>query len=226
MPSLRTIPKLGKAGPKSPAGVVAKAPPPTKTQGRPLPDLAQPTMAPRGAALLHLGQKAPSGTGGPGTSPPTWEGPETEWVWHWCSRKYFFQQEHLDPYQTPWGGLSWQYQAPETPNNPREAGGSVSDFVYLLGATNVIVRIEGFYDHVQRGGAAQQARDLYLVAHAGAEGDRVVRVQDGEFMEDVTGNTGIRLLADILANRPRLGQLAGGVVEPPRYANFETGVGV
>ncbi len=43
-------------------------------------------------------------------------------------------------------------------------------------------------------------------------------------MEDVSGSTAIRLLADILGNRPHIGQLAGGTVNAPRYADFERGV--
>jgi hypothetical protein len=224
MAGLKSIGAIGTLSAKSPPGATAKAPPPNKHQGRPLPDLAQPEIAPRGTILLHLGRKRQVGTGGPGQKPPTFEGPQTEWVWHWASRKLFFKQEGRDPYQTPWGGLSWQYQAAETPDNPREAGGSVSDFVYLVGAQNIIVRIEGFYDHVQRGGAAQQARDLYLIAHAGAAGDRVVRISDDLFMEDVSGSTAIKLLADTLAGRTRVSELAGGTIEAPRYANFLTGV--
>lgn len=220
--SLRSIPAMGKLGPPSPAR--PHAPPATVTQGRPLPDPHQVQIAPRGPALLHLGQKRNKGTGGPGLPPLAWEGPATEWVWHWGSRKLYFQTEGLDPYALPWGGLSWQYQAPEGPDaslTPRAAGGSLTDFVYESGGAHILVRIEGFFDHVQRGGAAQLARDLYLTSHAGAPGDRVVRVNDAEFMEDETGSTAIKLLADILGNRTRVSSLAGGVIRPPRYANFE-----
>lgn len=185
--------------------------------------MGSPEVTPKGEALYHFGQKRNISTGGPGEKPATFEGPQTEWVWHWASRKLFFKQEGLGPFDAPWGGLTWQYQAPENPGNPREAGGSVSDFIYLVGGQNIIVRIEGFFDHVQRGGAAQQARDNYLIAHAGGAGDRVVRVGDDEFMDDPTGNKAIRLLADILANRTTIPGLAGGTIEAPRYANFLAG---
>lgn len=218
--TLRSIPPIGRLGPNSLAGAVPHAPPPQAVSGRPFPDVGRPEVAPRGPSLLHLGQKRNKGTGGPGEPPIAWEGPATEWVWHWCSRKLYFRQEGLDPYELPWGGLTWAYQVPENPANPREASGSVSDFVYQVSGNNVLVRIEGFYDHVQRGGAAQKARDLYLVTHAGVAGDRVVRVQDAEFMEDETGSTGIKLLADILGNRTHVGGLAGGLVQAPRYASF------
>lgn len=223
MPSLRSIGAIGKLSAKTAPGTVAHAPPPTKHQGRPLPNLSTPEVTPKGPAHLHLGAKRHIGTGGPGVKPADFLGPQTEWVWHWASRKYFFAEEHLDPYATPWGGLSWEYQVASTPADVRSAGSEVVDFVYHVGARDILVRIEGFFDHVQRGGAAQTARDLYLIAHAGVSGDRVVRISDDQFMEDVTGNTAVRLLADTLAGRTSISRLAGGTIEAPRYAGFEAG---
>ena len=93
------------------------------------------------------------------------------------------------------------------------------DFLYTLAGTQIIVRIEGFYWHIGKG-AEQQARDLYLMTHASVGGGRVHRVTDSDYMSDVTGSTAIRLLADILAGRPRVGTLQGGTVAQPRYADF------
>jgi hypothetical protein len=219
--TLRVIPALNTPGPNSPARATPHAPPAGKVQGRPLPDLNLVQIAPRGPAHLHLGQRRTTSTGGPGVPPLTWIGPATEWVWHWCSRKYFYPIEGIPPEVEPWGGLNWQYQVPSTPGAVRSPGSEVTDFVYQVGGGNVLVRIEGFFDHVQRGGAAQVARDLYLVTQAGGPGDRVVRVNDAEFMEDESGSTGIKLLAEILGNRTRISALAGGLIRPPRYANFE-----
>lgn len=213
---LRTIPPIGRltATSHSPA----KAPPPSKHQGRPLPDLAQPQIHPRGPAVLHLGQKRQTGAGGPGAKPPEFEGPQTEWVWHYASRKLYEPTEHLGVFDQPWGGITWAYQVPEGGGFTRDVGSSVSDFEYNQDGGLIIVRIEGFYDHVQRGGAAQQARDNYLIAHAGWGGDRVVRVGDDEFMDDITGNKAIRLLAQILSGTTPIPGLAGGTLEAPRYA--------
>lgn len=224
MAGLKAIGSAKKPGAKSPAGVTPKAPPPSATQGRPMKDLGMPTAAPRGPALLHLGQKRKEGFGGPGAQPVDFPGSGAEWVWFWASRKYFYRLDKLDPRQAPYdGGSLWTFQAPENPANPREAGGSVTDFIYLDGGRNIMVRIEGFYWHIGKG-AAQQARDLFLIEQAGTSSDDIVRVNDTEFMEDISGATAISLLADVLAGRSHIGQLQGGVARPPRYADFKAGL--
>lgn len=219
MPGLRSIPKLGSNKPRSPANPVQPPPP----GPRPLPDLGRPTAAPRGPAHLGLGQKRVTGTGGPGEKPADFPGSQPEWVWYKASADY--HRDPPDPRAGPFlGGALWLFQAPENPGNPREAGGSVSDFAYLIpGGGNIIVRIEGFFHHIQQG-AAQQARDLYLIAQAGRAIDRIHRVNDGQFMADVSGATAVRLLADILAGRAPVGELLGGTAEPPRYGDFAAGV--
>lgn len=218
MAGLRSISKLGSITPRQPVAIV----PAPSVGPRPQPDLGRPTLAPRGPAHLRLGQKRVTGTGGPGEKPVDFPGTQPEWVWYSGSAKY--HKDPRDPRVGPFlGGGLWLFQAPENPDQPREAGGSISDFIYLTpGGTNVIVRIEGAFWHLDQGGA-QQARDLYLITHAGAAGDRVVRINDSQFMSDVTGATAIRLLADILAGRPPIGELQGGTVLPPRYADFAQG---
>src|SRR5262249_43842909 len=142
--------KIGKAGPKSSAGVVPKAPPPNKTAGRPLPDLSMPTQAPRGPAFLHLGQKRNKGTGGPGPQPPDFPRGGAEWVWFWGSRKLKFNLEHIDPHQPPYdGGLSWQFADPiaQGITSRRLPAESTPDFIYESGGGNIIVRIEGYFFH-------------------------------------------------------------------------------
>ena len=222
MAGLRKIPALGKIGPASPAGA-SPNPPPPPSGPRPLPDLGRPTLAPRGPAHLRLGQKRVTGTGGPGQHPAEFTGSQPEWVWYWASAKY--HKDPPDPRAGPFlGGALWLFQAPENPAQPREAGGSISDFIYLTpGGGNVIVRIEGSYWHLEHG-AAQQARDQFLIAHAGRNIDRVVRVNDGQFMADVSGATAIRLLADVLAGRAPVGQLLGGTAREAAYADFALGV--
>jgi hypothetical protein len=219
MAGLKSIGALGTIGPKSPPGLVPHAPPPAKTAGRPLPNPGRFTTAPQGPELLRLGQKRSTGSGGPGVKPATFLGSGAEWVWFWATWKY--HNEPGDPRNGPFtGGVKgdWAFQVPENPLMPREAASTVSDFVYTMpGGRHVIVRIEGFYWHIGFG-AAQQARDLYLINQAGSGGDRVERVNDADFMGDETGSTAIRLLADILAGRPRTGALAGGTAKPPRYA--------
>jgi hypothetical protein len=223
MAGLRSIPKLPKPGPTSPAGATPRPSPPP-AGSRPLPDLGRPAKAPRGPRLLGLGQKRVTGVGGPAQKPADFTGSQPEWVFYWASARY--HKDPRDPRQGPFlGGELWLFQAPENAANPREAGGSISDFIYLTpGGGNVIVRIEGFFHHLQMG-AAQQARDLYLIAQAGHAIDRVVRVNDGQFMADVTGATAVRLLADVLAGRTPVGQLLSGTAAPPRYGDFVTGVG-
>jgi hypothetical protein len=219
MPGLRKIPGLGSNTPRSPGNPVQPPPP----GPRPLPDLGRPTQAPRGPMHLRLGQKRQSGSGGPGEHPADFAGSQPEWVWYWASAKY--HKNPRDPRQGPFlGGELWQFQVPENPAAPRLPGGSVSDFVYLTpGGGAIIVRIEGTYFHLEQGGA-QAARDLYLIAHAGTPIDRVVRINDTQFMADVSGATAVRLVADVLAGRAPVGQAAGGTVLPPRYADFAEGV--
>lgn len=222
MPGLRSIGKIGKLGPPSRASVTPTPQPPPPGP-RPLPDLGRPTFAPRGPAHLRLGQKRRVGAGGPAQMPAAFPGSQPEWVWYWASAKY--HRDPPDPRAGPFmGGALWLFQAPENPGNPREAGGSVTDFVYLiLGGGNILVRIEGTYFHLEQGGA-QQARDLYLITQAGRAIDRVVRINDTQFMSDVTGAAAIRLLADVLANRAPVGQLLGGTAQPARYGDFLEGV--
>jgi hypothetical protein len=220
---LKAIGTAKKPGAKSPAGVTPKAPPPAKTAGRPLPDLGMPTKAPRGPALLHLGQKRQQGFGGPGEQPVDFPGSGAEWVWFWASRKYFWSADHREPRQAPFdGGSTWVFQSPDNPANPREAGASISDFVYTLGGRNYIVRIEGFYWHIGKG-PTQQARDQFLINQAGSGSDEVVRVNDTEFMEDISGATAIKLLAEVLSGNAPVGQLQGGTAQAPRYADFGAG---
>lgn len=221
MPGLRSIGRLGTLGPPSKPSATPNPPPPPPGP-RPLPDLGRPTQAPQGPAHLRLGQKRPTGTGGPGEAPADFPGSQPEWVWYWASAKY---HKDPDPRAGPFlGGREWLFQAPENAANPREPGASVSDFLYLiLGGGNIIVRIEGTYFHLEQG-AGQQARDLYLLTQAGRAIDRVVRINDTQFMSDVTGSTAIRLLADVLANRAPVGQLLGGTAQPARYGDFLEGI--
>jgi hypothetical protein len=173
---------------------------------------------PQGPQLLRLGQKRDTRTGGPGEKPAEFPGTQPEYVWFWGGCKYFH-----DPIEgNVTGGKYWSFQTPENAANPREVGSSVSDFNYNMpSGQQIIVRIEGFYWHIGQG-ASVQARDEYLIANAGNAGDRVERVNDGDFMGDITGSTAIRLLANILAGQPRIGALQAGTVQPPRYAEFVT----
>jgi hypothetical protein len=220
MSGLRTIPPLKKTPAVSSAGVKATPPPAQRAGGRPLNivDPFRPIAAPRGPQELHLGQKRVTGIGGPGPQPVDFPGSGAEWVWYDASADY--HKDPKDPRAAPYvGGEFWTFQAPENAANPREAGGTISDFVYLYGATSVIVRIEGFYWHWGQGGA-QTGRDLFLITHAGAAGDRVVRVNDGEYMFDETGSVAVALLSDILAGH----KFGGGILREPRYADFTRGI--
>jgi hypothetical protein len=139
MAGLRSVGKIGTLSAKSPAGTVAKAPPPNKTAGRPLPNLSTPTVAPQGPAFLHLGQKRRHGTGGPGPQPPDFPGSGAEWVWFWASRKLFFNVEHIDPHQVPYdGGLTWQFADPiaQGISSRRLPAESTPDFIYESGAAS------------------------------------------------------------------------------------------
>ena len=218
MSGLRSMSKLGSTKPRH-----GKTAPPKATGPHPIPDLGRPVTAPRGPAHLHLGQKRQTGTGGPGAKPVDFAGSVPEWVWYWASARY--HKDPRDPRQPPFlGGALWKYQAPENAANPREVGESISDFLYLVpGGGNIIVRIEGTFWHLEQG-SGQQARDLYLITQAGHAIDRVVRINDGQFMADVTGATAIQLLADVLANRAPVGQLLGGMARPARYGDFERGI--
>lgn len=220
MAGLRSIPKIPKLGPKSKATVIPVAPVANKTAGRPLVDLEMPVKAPQGPELYRFG-RARTQASPVGAKPEDFPGTQPEWVWYVVS--WWYHNEKGSPRNGNYIGSplgKWLFQAPENPDAPRAPGGSVSDFVYVLpAATHLIVRIEGYYWHIGMG-AEVQARDAYLTQHAGASGDRVVRINDGDFMGDPTGATAIKLLADALAGRPRVGALQGGIVESPRYAEW------
>lgn len=221
MTGLRTIAPIGRLTEKSKPSQ-NQPPPPAKSPGRPLPDLSgRFTHFPQGPELLHLGKARDTSEGGPGAKPEDFPGTEPEYVWFWASRKYYTEPDPLIDHD--WVGSPtglWLFQDPENPDMPREAGGSVSDFVYIMpSGQRIIVRIEGFYWHIGQG-AGVQARDAFLIAEAGDPGDQVHRVNDGEFMDDAKGGKAVLLLAKILANDPDIGQLQGGIVEPPRYAVF------
>lgn len=226
MAGLRKIASLGTLGPASPARSRPSAPPPQRSEGRPLQivDPFRPVVAPRGPANLHLGQKRVTGITGPGPQPAEFPGSGAEWVWFWASAKY--HKDPRDPRAGPFtGGELWSFADPIGPgiSATRDPGEGSSDFIYLTGAQGVIVKIEGFHWHYGMGGA-QAARDLYLTTHAGAAGDRLVRVNDGEYMFDETGSVAIAMLADILAGRERVGAAAAGTLREPRYADFSRGV--
>lgn len=221
MSGLRSIPRLGSPKPRS----AAKIAPPPATGPRPLPDRGRPTFAPRGPAHLRLGQKRRTGTGGPGVPPADFPGSVPEWVWYWSSARY--HRDPPDPRVGPFlGGAAWEFQDPIGPGvtAARDPGESVSDFRYLMpSGASVYIRIEGVHWHLGQGGAVL-ARDLTSLIHAGQGGDRVARINDTQFMADVTGATAIRLLADVLAGRPPVGQVGAGTVLPARYGDFARGI--
>jgi hypothetical protein len=225
MVGLRSIPSIGSLGPKSPAKATPKAPPAQRSSGRPLQivDPFEPQVAPRGPAHLHLGQKRVTGVQGPGPQPSEWPGSGAEWVWYWASAKY--HKDPKDPRTIFTGGATWAFADPIGAgiSATRDPGIGTADFEYLAGANVIIVKIEGYYWHYGMGGA-QTARDLYLTTHMGGPGDRLVRVNDGEYMFDETGSAAIELLADILAGREKVGAGGGGTLREPRYADFARGV--
>ncbi len=195
-----------------------KPPKPNTVSGRPAPEMDRPSLRSRGPRVLGLGvQKRQMGIGPP---PEGFEGTIPEWVWYFASAKLLDNPK--DPRHPPYTGArdgSWLYQVPELPGEARQVGSSISDFVYIQGSGFVIVRIETFYWHTSAP-PAQQARDAYLTTHAANEGTRVERVEDGWYMGDVTGETAVRLLADVLSGVSRIGSVHSGLVQPPRYADF------
>jgi hypothetical protein len=218
---LRSIPRLGTLRAKSSATATVKAPPPATTQGRPMRNSGQFTHFPQGPALLKLGVARNTYISGPGQKPLDFDGSQPEWVWYKSSADYY--NDPKDARVGPFTGArdgSWQFQVASTPGAPRSVGSEVADFVYRMpGGRDIIVRIEGFYWHISKG-ATEQARDLYLVTHAGTGADRVVRVDDGDYMHDPSGSTAVQMLADILAGREPIGHLSGGISQAPRYADF------
>lgn len=212
--SIGTIKSIGTLDPHRPV----KPPPPTKSAGRP-PIVDHRTLFPQGPAFLKLGVTR-AHPGGPGEKPIDFTGPQTEWVWYWASKRVL--EPKADARRGPYVGAadgSWGYQVPELAGEVRQVGNSISDFQYNLPTGIIIVRIEGFYWHTAAP-PAQQARDAYLTTHAQNEQTRVERVEDTEFMQDSTGETACRVLAEILAGRSFIGAISGGVAVPPRYANF------
>lgn len=216
MAGLKKLPKLGAITNAAPAA--AAPPPPTTAQGRPS-TIPRPTLFPQGPAVLGLGQRRKHGTGGPGVKPVDFPGTEPEWVWFFASARLHDDPE--DPRVGPFVGGSkgqWQFADPIAAGvvTARTVGGSTPDFIYLTTGGEVIVRIQGFHWHTAAP-AAQQARDLYNSLHVGNTATRLESVEDGEFMSDPTGGTAVRLLADILAGRSRIGAISSGLAMPPRY---------
>ena len=218
MAGLKTIAPMKTIAAKPPVQPVA-APPPTKASGRPDTSLNRPVVFPRGPEVLGLGIKR--ARRGIGPEPTDFEGSLPEWVWYYVSCRMLTPKQ--DPRQPPFvgdhTGVLWQFQVPEMPGAARQVGSSISDFVYILGTGLLIVRIEGFYWHTSAP-PATQARDAFLTATAQNEGTRVERVEDSEFMDDITGGKAGKLLAEILAGRSFVGAVSGGIAVPPRYADF------
>ncbi len=197
-------------------------PPPTRAEGRPATALDRPTIFPQGPRLLGLGTRKDNTTGGPGVKPADFDGTQPEWVWYWASARY--HKDPLDPRSAPYGGGAkgdWEFADPIGATQAvRSVGGTTPDFIYHTPGGEIIVRMQGFHWHTAAP-EAQQARDAYLAVQMGTTATRVESVEDGEIMDDVTGNKAVRLLADILAGRSRIGAISGGLAEPPRYGHFE-----
>jgi len=218
MAGLKSIAKLGSTNRNAPDRPV-KPPPENKSQGRPDTNLGRPTLFPRGPQLLGLGQKRQY-FGSVSPKPVDFEGSVPEWVWYFVSHRKLTPRDVLGPPYTGARDGSWLFQVPELPGEARQVGSSISDFVYVQLTGFIIVRIEGFYWHT---GAppAQQARDAYLTQHAANESTRVERVEDYEFMDDLSGGKAGALLAEILSGRSRIGAIHGGMAVSPRYADFQ-----
>jgi hypothetical protein len=220
--ALKTIAPLQTIARKLPVKPV-KPPPATPYSGRPDTSLGRPTLFPRGPEVLGLGVKRRFHGGVP-PMPVDFDGSVPEWVWYYVSMRKLSPGQ--DPLRGPYTGAadeSWLFQVPEMPGEARQVGNSISDFVYVQHDGLIIVRIEGFYWHT---GAppAQQARDAYLTQHAGNAGTRVERVEDFEFMDDISGGKAGALLGEILGGVSRIGAIHGGTAVSPRYADF-MGVG-
>jgi hypothetical protein len=216
MPGLKTIGKLGTIASNVP-NKVPEPPPPTKAAGRPPPILDDPVIYARGQEFLGLGIKR-TRKGVP-PKPLDFEGSIPEWVWYYVSARKLPPHAVVGPpYVGAPDGL-WQFQVPELEGEARQVGNSISDFVYNLAYGVIIVRIEGFYWHTNAP-PADQARDQYLTTHAQNAGTRVERVEDHEYMDDVTGGKAGALLAEILAGGSRIGAVHGGTAQAPRYAEF------
>ena len=185
MAALKTIGKLQKIG-SALSRVVATPPPGATAQGRPPPELDKPVIRSRGPEVLGLGlgRKQP----GVPAKPTDFEGSIPEWVWYYISGRVIKETSPgylFAPYAGDPNGI-WAFQVPELPGEPRQVGNSISDFVYYMGTGEIIVRIEGFIWHTAAP-PANQARDAYLTSTAASQGTRVERVEDGEYMDDMTG---------------------------------------
>lgn len=204
------IPRLG--GTEAQPTAAFPVPPPIGVPARPPAGFRQPTLFPQGPAILGLGERRKGGSGGPGQTPPGFEGPtvsNVEWVIYWASYKLFIPDG--DPRIPPFSGdvIHFEYQAPTSPGHVRELGSSVSDFLYHLGTGDVIVRLDTWYYHTSAS-ATKQAFDRQARADAFQYGVIVRTIWDTSFISDVTGNAAVRVLADALAGREILNPVLAG----------------
>lgn len=178
-------------------------------------------VRPTGPRLYRVTKKMVR-LGGPGAPPPNFVGganSASEWHWYWASMRVLDPQ--TDPRQPPfYGGQQWSYQSPQLGQFTRALGSAVADFVYHLGETLLIMRIQTGYFHLTAPAAKQaidtvQLRNLMGMA-AGHMTVEVVDIYDVNFLSDTSGQSAIVLLKESLGLIRRVDPIVAGVARVVR----------
>jgi hypothetical protein len=222
VPGLRTFTTI--KGLKSGIAKSKAGPLPNTVKGRPPTDPNRPVTAPRGPETLRLGERRDIGSiwlRPPAIFTTDPHSSALEWKLYLAHALYHDRPRNpLEPPYEGWPGL-WAFQVPEMEGAARQVTSSVSDFVNFMPYGEVIIRLDTFHFHTAAG-AAQQARDLYLVLQAEKEGRIVRRIYDEQLMgDDETGQKYVRALADVLAGRELIPPVRSGLAFAPREAVAE-----
>jgi hypothetical protein len=174
--------------------------------------------------MFNWTQKEVVHIGGPGVPPPGFVGGQnsaSEWVWYWASFKA--TSPNLDPRLSGppfYGNDVFGYQKAELGSHTRALGSAVADFLYRLGSTLLIVRLQSAFFHLMAPAAKQALDSIQLVnllgMQAGANTVDVVDIYEQSFLGDETGQAAVILCKETLGLIRHVDPLSAGVARVVR----------
>lgn len=157
----------------------------------------------RGPRSIGLGRKAERREG-PGKPPPGFLTQQTtgdEWIIYWALAKIFSDPGPISVRQGPFtGGLEWEYQAIQS--SLGLTGKTAVDFMVYLPGEQIGLRIQTELRHV----LVDENISAYDIAQREAL-SRTITVRDiysQDFIEDISGESAIRVTIEALGGRERL----------------------
>lgn len=191
-------------------------PKPLKMPSSPRPPRPRrPPALPTGPRLFRPHRNMPR-LGGPGLPPSgfvTRQHTASEWQWYWASMRVL--DPTRDPREPPYtGGLNWHYQTFAS-TQFGASGASNIDFFYTLSEPPLAVRIQTYRYHT----AADSIKQAYDAAQARVLMGRfdLVDVFEG-FVGDVSGQTAVLLVKQVLGLVRAQNPITAGMVQPVRNA--------